>query len=117
METKEQYRLNLSNEGKIRNRAEASLVAYAQKLLAKPVALTIHEVRQQLADELDRYCKQNPSHGTCRLSGVEIGSRIAGQHHLVTRRFAIYGRGRAIYTLLIAETVTKNITINCAPVV
>ena len=96
MDTPEQYRLSLSNAGKIRNRAESHLVNVAMQLLCKPVALTIEQVRQRIEDELILYRATYPGHGTCRLSEIQVSSTIMGKPHLVTRRFAIYGRGRGI---------------------
>jgi hypothetical protein len=116
-EFKEKYRLTLSNAGKIRNRAEAHLIEFAQRLLALPTKLTIKEVRAALVAEQERTTKEHPSWGGCRVSELSIASKMANAHHLVTRNLAIYGRGRGIYSLLISETVMKNITINCAPVI
>lgn len=106
----------MSGDGKIRNRAEAHLIGFAQQLLAKPVALDIHDVRGELLAEQGRTTTAHPSWGSCRVSDISICSRIIGKPHLVTRKLAIYGRGRAIYSLLITETVTKNTTAGCLPV-
>ncbi|TGE05595.1 hypothetical protein [Hymenobacter fodinae] len=108
MKTLEQYRFYQSNAGKIRNRTEAHMVLYAICHLADPSDLTIEQVHQQLQDELTRYCAAYPSHGTCRISDIQVSTTIMGKPHLVTRRFAIYGRGRGIYTMCIEETVRKD---------
>lgn len=112
---KEQYRLFLHTDGKIRNRAEAHLVNYAQKLLAEPVAYTIDAVRLELALELDEVKRKNPSWGTCSLTELYVSARMAHNHSHVCRSFGIKGRGRALSTLNIAETVMKDASNGYAP--
>jgi hypothetical protein len=112
----EQYRVRLSDEGKLRNRAEKHIVAYAQRLLAEPTNLTIDQVWEDLADELNRHMHKNPSHGWCRVTGPSTCGRIKGKPHIISRNVAIYGRGRQTYTLLISESVMKDSLNNYAPV-
>ena len=111
----EQYRLTLSNAGKIRNRTEAHMVAFAQALLAEPVVLTMDQLWELLSNELNSYMLLNQSHGWCRISGPNVSSRVMGKPHIVTRTVGIYGKGRGIYTLCISETVQKDALNGYAP--
>lgn len=113
----EQYRLYLYKDGKFRNRAEAHLVRYAQELLAKPVPYTIEAVRLDLLLELEKVNKEHPSWGTCSLSGLQVSARMMHNHSHVSRSFGIVGRGRALSTLDIVETVMKDASNGYAPII
>lgn len=113
---KEQFRVSLSNAGKVRNRTEAYLIEFAQLLLAKPVPLTLEQVQEGLNKELVETMKWHPSWGVCRVSDISTFSTIKGKPWSVTRNLAIYGRGRGIFSLLICETVRKDARNGYAPI-
>lgn len=113
---KEQYRLYQYKDGKIRNRAEAHLIAYAQQLLAEPVPYTIDAVHLELSLEIERIKKEHPSWGTCSLSSLQTSARRMSNHSHVCRCFGIVGRGRILSSLNIAETVMKDASNGYAPI-
>src|SRR4051812_37852313 len=101
----EKFRVHHFQGYKIRNRAEAYLIIYAQEFLNEASPRSIENVKAHLRDIAVNLPK---TYGRINFSAIRSCGSIAGHPEYQERQFEITVPGRSIPTLSICETVFKN---------